>query len=185
MAVTIPVLLFVRVSGAHLNPVVTAALATSGRIGWCEVPAYVLSQFLGAFAGSGAVLAIVGGASHIGSTTPSIASLSAAFAAEAVFTAILVAAVFTLSDQGEGQRRWRLLLPGAAVGLATYVIGPWTGSSLNPARTLAPAVLSGTFTDLWIYLTAVPVGALLVALLWRPRAVDRQDRGTGRESVTR
>ncbi len=59
-----------------------------------------------------------------------------------------------LSDRGEGRARWRLLLPPVAV--STCLIGPWTGSPLNPARTIAPAVLSGAYTDLWIFLTAVP-----------------------------
>jgi glycerol uptake facilitator-like aquaporin len=56
--------------------------------------------------------------------------------------------------------------------VSTFVIGPWTGSSLNPARTLAPAVLSGTFTDLWVYMTAVPFAALAVAGAWRHRTTD-------------
>lgn len=180
-AVLVPILLFVEVSGAHLNPVVTLGLAGSGRIAWKEVPGYVLGQFAGAFVGSGTVAVTLGRGAHLGSTIPSTGLLPA-FAGEAAFTAALVASVFALADRGQGRFRWRLAWPPLVVGLSTYVIGPWTGSSLNPARTIAPAVLSGTFTDLWLYLTAVPLGALLVAIVWRPRSVDRLDRGPGRAS---
>lgn len=184
LAVLIPIVLFIRLSGAHLNPAITLALAASGRIAWREVPPYVLSQVAGAFLGSAIVLGTLGNSAHLGATVPAGGNVVRAFPAELVFTAVLVAAVFVLADRGEGRGRWRVALPPAAVGLSTYIIGPWTGSSLNPARTLAPAVLSGTYNDLWVYLTAVPLGALVVALLWRPRTVDRLDRGPGRQEVS-
>jgi glycerol uptake facilitator-like aquaporin len=183
-AVCLPVGLFVRISGAHLNPAVSLGLAVSGRVAWAEVPVYLLGQFTGAFLGTTVVAISLGAGAHLGSTVPSTGAVPA-FVGEAGFTAALVSAVFYLADRGEGSRRWRLTLPPFVVGVSTYVIGPLTGSSLNPARTIAPAVLSGTYTDLWIYLTAVPLGALAVGLLWRPRAVDRLDRGPGRPSSDR
>jgi aquaporin NIP len=179
LAVLLPIVLFVRLSGAHLNPAVTLGLAVSGRIAWRETPEYVLGQFAGAFLGSAAVALFIGTGAHLGSTLPST-GLLATFLAEALFTAALIAAVFVLADRGEGRGRWRLALPPLVVGISTYLIGPWTGSSLNPARTIAPAVLSGSFTDLWVYLVAVPFGALVIALTWRPASVDRLDRGPGR-----
>lgn len=185
LAVLVPILLFIRVSGAHLNPAVTLALATSGRIGWAEVPGYWVSQVAGAFLASLVVLLAFGDGSHLGATQVANGAVVRAFVAEAAFTALLVAAVFVLADRGEGRFRWRLLLPPTAVGLSTYVIGPWTGSSLNPARTIAPAVVSGTYADLWVYLLAVPLAAGLVALLWRPRTVDLADRGPGRVDTSR
>jgi len=179
LAVLIPIVLFVGVSGAHLNPAVTLGLAASGRIAWGETPEYVLGQFAGAFLGSGIVAISLGTEAHLGSTVPSTSPLTVFFG-EALFTAVLLAAVFVLADRGEGLFRWRLALPPLAVGISTYIIGPLTGSSLNPARTIAPAVLSGSFTELWVYLVAVPLGALCVAVAWRPTSVDRLDRGPGR-----
>jgi MIP family channel proteins len=179
-AVLLPILLFVRVSGAHLNPVVSLALAASGRIDRREVPAYVLAQVAGAFLASGMVLLALGKAGELGVTVPADGQVVRAFFAEVAFTALLVASVFALADRGEGRFRWRLGLPPFAVGLSTYVIGPWSGSSLNPARTLAPAVVAGAYTDLWVYFVAVPLGALIVGALWKPRSVDRLDRGPGR-----
>ncbi len=185
LAVLIPIVLFISVSGAHLNPAVTLALAASGRIRWEKAPYYWAAQFAGAFAASGLVLATLGGGSHLGATLPADGDLVRAVVGEASFTALLVASVFVLADQGEGRFRWRILLPPAAVGLSTYVIGPWTGSSLNPARTLAPAVLSGTYTDLWVYLVTVPLAALALGLVWRARSVDIADRGPGRTAIDR
>jgi aquaporin NIP len=184
LAVLVPIVLFIRVSGAHLNPAVTLALAASGRISWREVPPYVLGQFSGAFLASLFILEILGDVGHLGVTVPAQGDVLRAFPAEFAFAAALVAAVFVLSDRGEGRGQWRLLLPPTVVALSTYIIGPWTGSSLNPARSLAPAILSGTYTDLWVYLTAIPLGALLVAALWRPRSVDRLDRGPGRAETS-
>ena len=184
LAVLIPILLFVEISGAHLNPIVTLALAVSGRIGMKEVPAYILAQFGGAFLGSAVVWSMLGNGASLGATLPTTSDLWLVFAAEATFTALLVGAVFALSDRGEGKFRWRLMLPPLAVGISTFVIGPLTGSSLNPARSLAPAVLSGAYSDLWLYVLAVVLGSLAVASVWRPRAVDRLERGPGRAEVT-
>jgi aquaporin NIP len=183
-AVLIPILLFVRISGAHLNPAVTLGLAASGRVGWKEAPAYVLGQVAGAFAASGTVLVALGDEAHLGATVPHGVSPAGTFCLEFVFTAFLVGAVFALADQGEGRLRWRLALPAVAVGVSTFLIGPLTGSSLNPARTIAPAVLSSTYTDLAVYLIAVPLAGLFAAALWKPRAVDLLDRGPGRIKTT-
>ncbi len=183
-AVLIPIVLFIQISGAHLNPAVTMALATSGRIDWKEAPSYWLGQFAGAFLGSLTVWAGFGGGSHLGSTVPVDGDLLRTFLLEFAFTVALLGAVFFLADQGEGPFRWRILLPPAAVGLSTFLIGPWTGSSLNPARSVAPAVLSGTYTDLWVYLLAALVAAVGIALVWRPRSVDLADRGPGRSDAT-
>jgi glycerol uptake facilitator-like aquaporin len=183
LAVLVPIVLFVRVSGAHLNPVVTLALTASRRVAAAEAPAYIVAQFAGAFVGSALVWATLGNGAALGATVPMTGNLVLVAGSEAGFTAVLVASVFTLSDLGAGPGRARLTLPALAVGLSTYVIGPWTGSSLNPARSLAPAVLSGTYTDLWVYVVAVVLGGLLVAWAWKPRAVDRLDRGPGRENV--
>ncbi|MCI4335825.1 MAG: aquaporin family protein [Thermoplasmata archaeon] len=165
-AVLVPMLLFFELSGAHLNPAVTLALAASGRMGWRDVPAYVLGQLGGAFLASAIVWAAFGDRAHLGATLPGQGGVIAAFGVEVVGTVALVIAVFAIADHGAGARRWRLLLPPTVVGLATYLIGPVSGSSLNPARTIAPAVFSGTYTDLWVYLLAVPLGALVGAVSW-------------------
>ena len=166
LAVTLPILLFARVSGAHLNPVVTLALAIRRRLPTNEVAPYIAAQVVGAFAGSATVLAVVGNGDRLGATTPT-GNLLWDFLGEAAFAFFLVLVVVIVVEDGAGRGHWRLLLPGAVVAASTYVLGPWTRSSLNPARTVAPAVLSGVYTDLGLYLLSAPLGALLAVLVWR------------------
>lgn len=166
-AVTIPIVALESLSGAHLNPVVTLGQALAGRFPRGEVLPYLAAQLAGAFAGSAAVLASLGGAAHLGATMPAGGLVARAFLGEFVFTFGLLSAVFALVLYGPGRWRWRLLLPGAVVALATYFVGPWSGSSLNPSRSLAPAVLSGTYASLWVYFVAPPLAALLAAVIFR------------------
>ncbi len=167
VAVTLPVAGFQRVSGAHLNPAITLALVLSRKFPRMDAGPYIVAQLAGAFAGSFAVLVTLGNYARLGATVPVGGTLLGAWLAEFGFTLLLVGAALLLSFAGPGRGGWRLVLPGAVVGLSTYLIGPWTGSSLNPARTLAPAVLPGTYTDLWVYLTAIPLARTIAGVLWR------------------
>jgi aquaporin NIP len=167
LAVTIPVLGVAWVSGAHLNPAVTLSLATANRFPWREVAPYALAQVAGAFGGSAAVWALLGGGAHLGATVPHGIAALEVVPLECVFTFALSLSVLYLTQPGARRSRRHLLLPGVVVGVSTFVIGPWTGSSLNPARSLAPAVLSGDYTALWAYFVAVPLGALGAAVLVR------------------
>jgi glycerol uptake facilitator-like aquaporin len=159
-AVTIPVLLFASVSGAHLNPVVTLALWLDRRLPRREVPSHFAAQLAGAFGGSATVELLLGTGSHLGSTVPAAIPLAEIFGAEFLLTFALVVTVLALVRAGAGRGRWRLLWPGLVVAASTYLIGPLTGSSLNPTRSLAPAVLSGTYHDLWVYFLATPLASL-------------------------
>ncbi len=164
VAVAVPVLAVAYVSGAHLNPAITLALWIVRRVPSADVGPYVASQVAGAFAGSLAVLAVLGTGAHLGATVPRGGALWLVVLLEAPFTAALVGSVLYLTRPATRPRRLALLLPAAVVGLSTYTIGPWTGSSLNPARSLAPAVLSGDYAGLWAYLLVVPISAALVAI---------------------
>jgi glycerol uptake facilitator-like aquaporin len=165
VAVAVPIALFSRVSGAHLNPAVTLGLAVAGRCAPGDVAPYIASQTVGAFAGSAAVLLLLGGGVHLGATVPRGGDVVRVLPLEFAATAVLVLAVL----YGTVRPRYGagFVLAPLVVGLATWQIGPWTGCSLNPARTLAPAVLSGDHLGLWAYLLAVPAGALAAALLGR------------------
>lgn len=167
VAISLPVVLFVSVSGAHINPAITLALWAMGRFPRERVLPYVGAQVLGAFAGSAIVLASVGSALHLGATVPAGGDWPRAMVDEFGFSFLLALSVALLVVVGPGRARLGLLAPGAVVSSATYVIVPWTGCSLNPARSLAPAVLSGTYTDLWAYLIAVCAGALGAAAIAR------------------
>jgi glycerol uptake facilitator-like aquaporin len=172
LAVSVPVFAFASVSGSEINPVVTLAFVLDGRRPRREAVPYVLAQFGGAFLASALVGLAFGSFAHLGATTPSSGNLLLTFAAEFAFTFLLIVAVLALVRRGVGRWRWRLLWPGAVVGVSTFVIGPLTGSSLNPARSLAPAVLSATYTDLWVYFLATPLAAIAGALV--VRALERR-----------
>ncbi|MCI4334133.1 MAG: aquaporin [Thermoplasmata archaeon] len=168
-AVTLPILLVASRSGAHLNPAVSLALVLSGRTPSRWLAPYILAQLSGAFLGSLVVWAALGPGAHLGATLPAAGQLGLALLAEAVFTALLVLSVFVVSDVSSRWGAGPLLLPGTVVGIATYLIGPLSGSSLNPARSIAPGLLSGASSYLPAYVAAVLGAAVVPALLWRRR----------------
>jgi aquaporin Z len=167
IAVAVPVLAFARTSGGHLNPGVTISLALGERFPSYEVAPYVGAQFAGAGVGSLAVLVLLGNRAELGATVPAPGNLWVPFLGEVLFTFLLLASVFYLVTRPRAPTLPELLLPALVVGVSTYVIGPLSGSSLNLARTVAPALLSGAYTDLWLYLIAVPAGGTLTAVIYR------------------
>lgn len=172
-AVAIPVEAFAFVSGSHINPGVTLGLVARRRFPAREAAPYVVAQLAGAFAGSLLVWRLLGTAAHLGATVPGPGGPAWVLPLEFGFTFLLLASVFYLVGLGRDPTRIELLLPAAVVGLSTWLIGPWTGSSLNIARTLAPALLSGDYA--WIGLYAV---AVLLAPLAAAFADGRLRKGT-------
>lgn len=162
-AVAVPIQAFAALSGAHLNPAVTVGLIASRRFPAPEGVSYVGSQLSGAFAGSLTVEALLGRGANLGATLPGPGGLVGVVLLEATFTCLLVGSVLILARLERAPTRFELLLPAAVVGVSTYLIGPWTGSSLNPARSIAPAVLSGQFDGLWVYVLAAVLGSLAAA----------------------
>lgn len=164
VAVALPILLFAPVSGAHLNPAVTVALAIGRRFSTMEVLPYIGAQVAGAFVGSGSVALLLGTGDHLGATTPRGGDVLLVFPLEAIFTAALILSVLLVASSRTRPSPIELLSPAGVVGVSTLLIGPWTGSSLNPARSLAPAILSGDVRDLWAYLLVVPLTSVIVSL---------------------
>jgi aquaporin Z len=148
------------VSGAHLNPAVSTAFAFSGRFAWRSVPAYVACQIAGAFAASALLAALFPGHSTLGATIPAGSDLQS-FVVEIVLTWILMLVILSVSDGARERGTSAALTIGAVVGLEALFAGPVSGASMNPARSLAPALVSGATHGLWIYLVAPVVGALI------------------------
>jgi aquaporin Z len=159
-----------RLSGAHLNPVVTLAFALLGRVSRCDVVAYVLAQTAGALVGGVAFRLAWGGVADSvdgGVTHPTIAAV-AALGLEAAMTALLIAGILLFLSR-ESLMRWLPLMLWPLIGAMIWKGGVYTGTSLNPARSVGPAVAFADFADLWLYLVAPTFGALTVAALWRRR----------------
>lgn len=148
------------VSGAHLNPAVSAAFALSGRFRWRFVPGYVASQMIGAIAASLLLLALFPGHPTLGATLPAGAA-SQSFVLEAALTWILMLVILSVSDGARERGTTAAIAIGAVIGLEALFAGPISGASMNPARSLAPALVSGVTRDAWIYVAAPFAGALL------------------------
>lgn len=151
---------FGDVSGAHLNPAVTTAFAASGRFPWREAPGYLVAQGLGALAASGLLRFLFPQATTLGATLPAGPPLQS-FVFEVVLTAVLMLTILSVSSGAKEKGITAGIAIGAVIALEAMFAGPVSGASMNPARSLAPALISGALEHLWIYLTAPTLGALL------------------------
>jgi aquaporin Z len=148
------------VSGAHLNPAVTVGFWASGRFPGRRVVPYAAAQCAGAFAASGLLAWVAGGAAGLGPTLPRVPVLQA-FVLELLLTFVLMFVILTVATGAKEVGALAGIAVGAVIALEALFAGPLTGASMNPARSLAPAVVGGTLSGLWIYLTAPVAGALL------------------------
>ncbi|MCK6470680.1 MAG: aquaporin [Planctomycetes bacterium] len=149
------------VSGAHLNPAVTAAFFAAGRLPGRRVLPYVAAQCLGALAASCALRAAFPGHPDLGATLPAAGMAPHAFFFEVLLTAGLMFVILTVSTGAQEKGLMTGIAVGGTVALEALFAGPLSGASMNPARSLAPALVSGELEDLWIYLAAPMLGALL------------------------
>ncbi len=146
------------VSGAHLNPAVTFGFWAARRIALREACPYVLAQCAGAMAASLVVRALFSG-SHLGVTAPAGAAHQAFFV-EVLLTSILMFVILGVATGAREKGVAAGVAIGGTVALGALLGGPISGASMNPARSLAPALVSGELAGLWIYLTAPVLGAL-------------------------
>ncbi len=151
------------ISGAHLNPAVSLAMALRGEQSWGQAAGYMLAQVLGGAAGAALLYFVLGGAaSGLGATLPaSGVGPAQAVAVEAALTFLLVNAIFFTTSHKESAPFAGLVI-GLTLAAAILMGGPLTGASLNPARTLGPALFTG-FDHFWIYLAGPFAGAALAA----------------------
>ncbi|MCU1489253.1 MAG: hypothetical protein JWM85_658 [Acidimicrobiaceae bacterium] len=158
-----------RRSGAHLNPAVTFAFWLRRHLTTKDLFGYIASQSAGAIAGAYEVRALWGvkGASvRFGLTMPGhgLTALEAA-GVEAAMTAALIATIFGFVSSTRTVH-WAPLASAVVVALLVWQGAPYTGTSLNPARSLGPAVVTGRFNDYWVYVAGPLTGAAIAALIW-------------------
>jgi aquaporin NIP len=149
-----------EVSGAHLNPAVTLGFCAAGRMPWSEALPYVTSQCVGAFAASGLLRVLFPKDATLGATLPAGTAMQS-FILEIVLTAILMFVILNVSTGAKEKGITAGIAVGSVIALEALFAGPICGASMNPARSLAPAVVSGHWEHLWVYLLAPVLGAQL------------------------
>jgi len=166
LVITVMVYATGHISGAHFNPAVSVAFACIGSFPWREVPAYVLGQITAALLACGALHLILGPVGQMGATVPS-GSAAQSIGLEVVLTFFLMFVITAVATDGRAVGQMAGLAIGGTVGLAAIFGGPISGASMNPARSLAPAVFVGDLSQLWIYLVGPIVGAVAGAWIYR------------------
>jgi aquaporin NIP len=153
------------ISGAHMNPAVTVAFVIARRFPAKEVLPYAISQVLGAFLASGILKLMFPESNGLGTTLPSGPPLQSFFM-EVILTFILMLVIIHVATGSKEQGMFAGIAVGSVVCLEAICGGPVCGASMNPVRSLAPAIVSGQTGYLWIYLTAPFIGALLAIGAW-------------------
>jgi aquaporin Z len=159
-----------RRSGAHINPSVTLTFLRLGKVGPCDAAFYTLFQFVGAVAGALLASWLMGEqlahqSVSFAVTVPGPAGVLSAFIAEISISFLLMLVVLIVSSKPR-LSRWTGLFAGFLVASYITLESPVSGMSMNPARTFGTAAVAGTWTGLWIYFTAPPLGMLLAAELY-------------------
>ncbi len=151
---------FGDVSGAHLNPAVTTAFAAARRMHWSEVPGYIGAQVLGALTASGLLSFLFPTNAKLGATLPFGLPMQS-FILEVVLTFLLMLVILSVSTGAKEKGITAGIAIGGVIALEAMFAGPICGASMNPARSLAPAIISGHIEHLWLYIAAPVLGALL------------------------
>lgn len=165
------------ITGCHINPAITLGVWLSGRMKGSEALLYMAAQVVGAFIGSAILYAITSsmGLDGTGANQYADGNLVPAFIAEAVFTFIFVLVVLGTTSSLNTAPKFAGLIIGLTLVLVHIVCIPITGTSVNPARSIAPAIFAGgtALSQLWLFIVAPFVGAALSALVWK--VLDKKD----------
>jgi aquaporin Z len=163
------VILFMgAVSGAHLNPAVSLAFAARGDFPWRRVPGYIVAQLLGAALACLFLLAVFGNVEHLGATLPGPGYEDwQALLMEIALTAVLVSVILGTASAAQNVGAIGALGVGGYIALAGLWSAPVSGTSMNPARSFGPALVSGDWTAYWVYVVGPLVGAAIaVGCAW-------------------
>jgi aquaporin NIP len=154
-----------HISGAHFNPAVSLAFALTRHFPWSRVAAYWIAQCAGAILAAAILRGSLGNVAHVGATLPS-GSQGQSFLWEVVLSFFLMFVIIAVATDTRAVGEAAAIAIGATVGLDAMFGGPISGASMNPARSLGPALVSGDLHALWLYLVAPPLGALFGALAY-------------------
>lgn len=165
--ITAMIYVFGKTSGTHINPAVTIALVVGKVMPIKRAFYYIITQVLGAISASVLLKFMFPQNVSLGATMPS-GSITQSFIMEVVATFILMIVIFrSTAKENDGATSLTAIIIGTTVTGLIFVTGPISGGSFNPARSIGPALISGDFTALWVYLTAPVLGAVLAAFCWK------------------
>ena len=157
---------FGDISGAHLNPAVTLGFWAARRMSAREVLPYIIAQLAGALTASGMLRILFPQSQLLGATLPAGPELQS-FLLEIILTFFLMLTILNVSTGAKEKGITAGIAVGSVIGLEAMFAGPISGASMNPARSLAPALISGHLEHLWIYLAAPILGACLATFACR------------------
>jgi len=157
---------FGDISGAHFNPAVTIGFWAARRLPGRETLPYIFSQGLGAFLASGSLRFLFPQSRLLGATMPAGSELQSLIL-ETILTFFLMLTILNVSTGAKEKGITAGIAVGAVIGLEAMFAGPICGASMNPARSIAPALVSGHLEHLWIYCVAPPIGACMAVLACR------------------
>ncbi|CAO2823479.1 unnamed protein product [Amaranthus hypochondriacus] len=155
-----------HISGAHFNPAVTIAFATCRRFPWKQVPAFVICQVVGSTLASGTLRLVFNGhQTQFAGTSPAGSDLQS-FVIEFIITFYLMFVISGVATDNRAIGELAGLAVGSTVLLNVMFAGPISGASMNPARSLGPAIVSNHYKSIWIYLVAPTAGAIAGAMVY-------------------
>ena len=176
VALIIGVYSFGKISLAHFNPAVTIGYYITGHISKIQVIWYFAAEIIGAIFGSLFVMKFIGTNANLGANTPNYDySILLIFPIEVLASGLLMAVIFTVVYT-KGLKGFSGIAIGGIVGLDIFFLAIISGASMNPARALAPALLSGVIDDLWLYWTAPFVGTMIVGFLFREKFAKQRKK---------
>lgn len=155
-----------HISGAHFNPAVTLAFAAARHFPVRLVPRYWAAQLSGGVLASLLLRAMFGKVAHLGATLPSGGD-GQSFVLETVLTFFLMFVIISVATDSRAAGQAAAIAIGGTVGLEAMFAGPISGASMNPARSLAPALISWTWQSQWLYVAGPAIGAVLGALVYQ------------------
>ncbi len=155
-----------HISGAHFNPAVTLAFAVGRHFPWQLVPQYWAAQILGGVTASLILRGLFGDVAHLGSTLPR-GSARQSFLLELVLTFLLMFVITSVATDVRAVGQAAAIAIGGTIGLEALFAGPISGASMNPARSLAPAIVSGTWSHQWLYVAGPALGAVAGVLIYQ------------------
>lgn len=166
LIVTAMIYTFGNISGAHFNPAVTIAFSAAKLFRWKDVPGYIIAQLAGAFFASLLLKALFPANETLGSTLPAGTQMQSGIL-ETVLTFLLMLVILFTSQGSKEVGVMAGIAIGVMVMLEAMFARPVCGASMNPARSIAPAVISGHLHALWIYVAAPVTGAAFAAAVWK------------------